>query len=51
MLNHYYKLGQLISSVDPLAIYPDSSIIGQFIKNENDTETIQYQPPNPSGSV
>jgi hypothetical protein len=36
----HYKLGQLISSVDPLAIYAGSSVIGQFTMNEDGTVTI-----------
>jgi len=36
----HYKLGQLIASVDPLAIAPGSSVIGQFTMNEDGTVTI-----------
>jgi hypothetical protein len=36
----HYKLGQLISSVDPIAIYSGSSVIGQFTMNQDGTVTI-----------
>jgi hypothetical protein len=43
----HYQLGQLISSVDPLAIYPGSSVIGQFTMNEDGTVTILNNYPTP----
>lgn len=36
----HYKLGQLISSVDPIAIATGATVIGQFIMNEDGTVTI-----------
>jgi hypothetical protein len=43
----HYKLGQLISSVDPLVIYPGSSVIGQFTMNEDGTVTVISTSGNP----
>jgi hypothetical protein len=43
----HYKLGQLISSVDPLAIYAGSSVIGQFTMNEDGTVTVIPTSGNP----
>lgn len=36
----HYKLGQLVSSVDPIAIAPGTTVIGQFTMNEDGTVTI-----------
>jgi len=36
----HYKLGQLISSVDPIAITPGTTVIGQFTMNEDGTVTV-----------
>lgn len=43
----HYKLGQLISSVDPLVVASVSSIVGQFIMNEDGTVTILPPSGNP----
>jgi len=36
----HYKLGQLISAVDPIAIATGVSVIGQFSMNEDGTITV-----------
>ena len=43
----HYKLGQLIISVDPLAIAPGASVIGQFTMNEDGTVTVLPPSTNP----
>lgn len=43
----HYRLGQLISSVDPIAVVSASSVIGQFTMNEDGTVTILPPSGNP----
>ena len=43
----HYKLGQLISTIDPVAISEGSSVIGQFTMNEDGTVTILPPSGNP----
>jgi hypothetical protein len=43
----HYKLGQLISTVNPMDIAPGSTVIGQFTMNENGTVTVLPPSGNP----